>query len=92
MTKLSQRLVSVGPLDNDTYRRLTKVARNNGHDTAEEFVDQLVRDVLAEVEGDHVWVAVAVARVNHDFAVGKWGEDASVMFDDVLGRALDAER
>lgn len=95
MPTLQQRLVSAGPLDNDSYRRLTKVAKFNGHETAEEFLSAIVNDMLTsdkDDDGELRWETVAMRSEDHDFAVGRWGEAYRVMLDQTLADALDFER
>jgi hypothetical protein len=38
----------VGPLDNATYRQLTRVAKANGHATAEEFIGEMVAEIATD--------------------------------------------
>jgi hypothetical protein len=89
--KLSQRLVSAGPVDNDTYKQLNKVANANGHATVETLVGDMLA-VIATDEDCHMWVPVALTKDDHKYAVELWDEDFRVMLDQLIGDALDRER
>lgn len=89
--KLSQRLISAGPVDNVTYKQLTKVANANGHATVETLVGDML-EVIATDEDCHFWVPVALTKEDYDYAVELWDEDFRVMLDQALGDALDRER
>ncbi len=91
MRKLTQRLVSAGPVDNDTYKQLTKVAHANGHATVESLVGNML-EVIATDEDCLMWVPIALTKEDHDYAVGRWGDDFRVLLDELLGEALDGER
>ncbi len=91
MTRLAQRLVSAGPVDNDTYRQLTKVAHANRHATVESLVGDML-EVIATDEDCHFWVPVALTKEDYDYAVKLWAEDFRVMLDQAIGDALDRER
>jgi len=95
MPKLVQRLISVGPFDNETYRRLTKVAKFNGHESVEEFLTSILNVMLESDRDDDEalrWETVALRKADHDFAVERWQDDYRVMLDQALGDSLDVER
>jgi hypothetical protein len=84
--------VSAGPFDNASYDSLRKLAKANECDTVEEFVTQLVGDMVGDEE-PHVWKPIALDKAHWDYAVGRWGEeDARVLLDQLLGEAIEAER
>jgi L-lactate utilization protein LutB len=89
--KLSQRLVSAGPVDNNTYKQLNKVANANGHATVETMMGDMLA-VIATDEDSHIWVPVALTKEDHQYAVELWEEDFRVMLDQLLGDALDRVR
>jgi uncharacterized protein with ATP-grasp and redox domains len=91
MKRLTQRLVSAGPVDNDTYKQLNKVANANGHATVETLVSDML-EVIATDEDCHRWVPVALTKEDYDYAVELWEEDFRVMLDQLIGDALDRVR
>jgi hypothetical protein len=91
MRKLTQRLVSAGPVDNDTYKQLNKIANANGHATVETLVSDMLA-VIASDEDCHIWVPVALTKEDYKYAVELWDEDFRVMLDQLIGDALDRVR
>jgi hypothetical protein len=91
MRKLTQRLVSAGPVDNETYKKLNNVANANGHATVETLVGDMLA-VIASDEDCHIWVPVALTKEDYKYAVELWDEDFRVMLDQLIGDALDRER
>jgi hypothetical protein len=92
MPKWTQRLVSVGPFDNDTYRQLTKIGKANGYDSAEEFIGEMVEEIASDKDC-LAWTPLAMQWDDYKFAVERFGEeDVRAMLDQLVGDALDIER
>lgn len=89
--RLQRRMMSVGPLENEAYRQLTKVAKANDHENAEIFVTNLI-DEICEDANCSIWVPIAITKEDLEFAQRLWSEDFRVMLDAVLADALDMLR
>jgi hypothetical protein len=89
--RLTQRLISAGPVNNDTYKQLNKVANANGHATVESLVDDML-SVIATDEDCLIWVPVALTKEDYEYAVERWDGDFRVMLDQLIGDALDRVR
>jgi hypothetical protein len=92
MPKLQQRMITAGPYENENYRYLTRVAKANDCDTAEEFLGKILEVILSGQDDSLRWVPVALTKSDLNFAAEKWGEEYPVMLDETLAEGLGKER